>query len=356
MDDTGVGRRNVLAVAGTGLASVLAGCAAPRVERTMEGSSSSEFEYDGDIADESIYTQIYDAIIDSVAQIRAFGVESPIDGGEGQGQGSGFLVDLERSGAYLVTNEHVVAGADAIEIQYINGDWTGARVVGTDYYSDLAVLEVSHVPADAVPLSLSEQLPVVGQEVLALGTPFGLEGSLSQGIVSGINRSVDAPGREFSFSNVVQTDAALNPGNSGGPLVDLDGEIVGVVNAGGGENIGFAISAALSRRVVPALVEDGSYDHSYLGIGYAPVTRRVAEENGLDEVAGVIVSRVSPNSPSSGVLESGDVISEIDGEPIPDRHALGTYLALETSPGDEIPIELWRNGRETTETLTLGSR
>ncbi|WP_459885355.1 S1C family serine protease [Halostagnicola bangensis] len=356
MDDTRVGRRKFLAVAGSGLAGVVAGCAAPRAERTMEGSSSSEFEFDGDPTDESIYTQVYDAIIDSVAQIRAFGVESPIDGSEGQGQGSGFLVDLEGESAYIVTNEHVVAGADAIEIQYINGDWTGARVVGTDYYSDLAALEVSHVPEGAVPLSLSEQPPVVGQEVLAVGSPFGLEGSLSQGIVSGVNRSVDAPGREFSFSNVVQTDAAVNPGNSGGPLADLDGEILGVINAGGGENIGYAISAALSRRVVPALIEDGAYDHSFLGIGHAPVTRTFAEENGLDEVAGVIVTGVSPGSPSSGVLESGDVISRIDGEPIPDRHALGTHLALETSPGDEIAIGLWRNGRETTSSVTLGSR
>lgn len=351
-----VTRRRYLAVAATGVAGVAAGCAAPQSNQTMEGSSSNEFEISGDLADESAYTQVYDAIIDSIAQIRAHGVESPVSNREGSGQGSGFLVALEERGEYVVTNEHVVSGADEVEIRYTNGDWTTPTVVGTDSYSDLAVLEVSHAPADAVALSLSEQTPVVGQEVLAVGAPFGLEGSVSQGIVSGVNRSVDVSYRQFSFPNVVQTDAAVNPGNSGGPLVDLEGRAIGVVNAGGGDNIGFAISAALARRVVPALAEDGTYEHSYLGIGYREVTRTVAEEYDLEEVAGVLVSGVDPNGPAADELEGEDVIYEIDGESIPDRHALSTSLALETSPGDDIDIGCWRDGQETTVTVTLGAR
>ncbi|AHF98956.1 serine protease [Halostagnicola larsenii XH-48] len=351
-----VTRRRYLAAAATALTGVAAGCAAPQSNQTMEGNSSNELEIAGDLADESAYTQVYDAIIDSIAQIRAHSVESPVSSREGSGQGSGFLVALSERGEYVVTNEHVVSGADEVEIRYTNGDWTTPTVVGTDSYSDLAVLEVSHVPEDAVALSLSEQTPVVGQEVLVVGAPFGLEGSVSQGIVSGVNRSVDVSYRQFSFPNVIQTDAAVNPGNSGGPLVDLEGRAIGVVNAGGGDNIGFAISAALARRVVPALAEDGTYEHSYLGIGHREVTRTIAEEYGLEEVAGVLVSAVDSNGPAAGELERGDIITEIDEEPIPDRHALGTYLALETSPGDEVGIECWRDGQETTVTVTLGSR
>ncbi|SFS73053.1 S1C family serine protease [Halostagnicola kamekurae] len=351
-----VTRRRYLAAAATGITGVVAGCAAPQSESSVPGSSSTELEVDGDLAGESAYTQVYDAVIDSIAQVRAYGVESPRRLGEGTGQGSGFLVALEQDGAYLITNEHVVSGADSVEIQYIGGDWTTATIAGTDYYSDLAVLAVDHVPDDAVSLPLSEQTPVVGQQVLAIGAPYGLEGSVSQGIVSGVNRSVDVSYRRFPFPNAIQTDAAVNPGNSGGPLVDLEGRAIGVVNAGGGDNIGFAISAALARRVVPALADDGVYEHSYLGISYREVTRAVVEEYGLEEASGVLVSSVDPNGPADDELERGDVIYELDGEPIPDRHALGTYLALETRPGDEVGIEFWRDGQERTVTVTLGSR
>ncbi len=272
---------------------------------------------------------------------------------------------------HIVTNDHVVAGGEEVDLQYINGDWTGTRLVGTDHFSDLAVLEVDHVPDAATPLSLSNERPVVGQEVLAIGNPYGLEGSMSQGIVSGIERSVNAPDRRFSFPDVVQTDAAVNPGNSGGPLVDLDGNVIGVVHAGGGNNIGFAISAALADRVIPGLIADGEYKHSYLGIGLLSVDRIVAEENDLEAATGIAVTDIVSGGPADGVLQGatgtverrgepipvgGDVIFEIDGEPIPDRHALATHLALETSPGETIDIRLWRDGTETTESLTLDAR
>ncbi|MFC4436697.1 MULTISPECIES: S1C family serine protease [Natrialbaceae] len=366
MDQYRPGRRELLATAGAAVTGLVAGCAEPRTDSSIEGSSSHGINRENR-ADGSTYTEVYDALIDSVTQVRVFGIEDPITEEEGRGQGSGFLVE----GDYIVTNEHVVAGGEEIDLQYINGDWTSTRLVGTDVYSDLAVLEADHVPEAATPLGLASEYPVVGQEVVAIGNPLGLEGSMSTGIVSGVNRTVPAPHGGFSFSNVVQTDAAVNPGNSGGPLVDLDGEVIGVINAGGGNNIGFAISAALSRRVVPALVEEGEYEHAFMGIGLRTVDRLVAEENDLEEATGVIVTETISGEPAEGVLEGsdrtvrrrgeeipvgGDVILAIDGEPIPDRHALSTHLALETSPGDTIAVEIRRDRREETVELALGTR
>jgi len=366
MDDSRLDRRSFLAAASAGLASVAAGCLEPRADDSIEGNSSHEIDR-GALADGSAFTDLYEAIIDSVTQIRVFGLRDPTTGAEGRGQGSGFVYDDR----HIVTNDHVIGNGTAADLQYTNGDWTGATLVGRDYHSDLAVLEADHVPKTASPLSLTEKRPVVGQEVAAVGNPYGLNGSMSSGIVSGVNRTLDLPDRQFSYPNVIQTDAAVNPGNSGGPLVDLDGAVAGVINSGGGDNIGFAISAALTERVVPALIDSGSYDHSYLGIGLHPVDRLVAEANDLEAASGVIVTGIVDGSAADGVLESatgaverrgepipvgGDVIRTFDGDPIPDRHALSTYLALETSPGDALDIGLRRNGRAITRTLTLDAR
>jgi serine protease Do len=366
MDQHRPGRRELLVAAGAVAAGFAAGCAEPRTDSSIEGSSAHTIDRENR-AEGSAYTDVYDAVIDSVTQVRVFGIESPDLDGEGRGQGSGFLVE----GDYIVTNEHVVAGGEEIDLQYINGDWTSTTLLGTDVHSDLAVLEADRVPDEATPLGLAAEHPVVGQEVLAVGNPYGLEGSMSAGIVSGVDRTVPAPEQEFSFSNVIQTDAAVNPGNSGGPLVDLDGTVAGVVNAGGGNNIGFAISAALTHRVVPALVEDGEYEHAYLGIQLRTVDRLVAEENDLAEATGVVVVDTEPNGAADGVLQGaerfverrgesvpvgGDVIRAIDGDPIPDRHALSTYLALETSPDERVDVDVFRDGTRETIGLSLGTR
>lgn len=362
MDETNLNRRRFLATTGTGLLGASAGCASPRTI----AQQVVEIDQD-DRADGSVYTDVYEQTIDSVTFLRVSGIENPFSDEPGQGQGSGFLYDEN----HVVTNEHVVYGGDEVDVRFTNGEWAGTEVVGTDFYSDLAVLEVDTTPEDVDPLPMAEQMPVTGQEVLAIGNPFGLEGSMSQGIVSGVDRSLQMPGRSFSFPNVVQTDAGINPGNSGGPLVNLDGEVVGVINAGGGDNIGFAISSALIRRVAPALIENGEYHHSYMGISLETVDPRIAEANDLPEANGIIVATVEPNGPADGVLQGsddearrngeaipigGDVILEMDGEPIPDRHALSTFLALSTSPGDTIPVDVYRDGERETVELTLGAR
>ncbi|QLG50303.1 S1C family serine protease [Natrinema halophilum] len=366
MNDSRLDRRSFLAVASAGLAGAVAGCSEPQADRSIEGGSSYNIDRDN-LAKGSAFTDLYNAIIESVTQVRVFGIQNTETGTEGRGQGSGFLYD----DSHVITNDHVIANGTAADLQYITGDWTGTTLVGRDYYSDLAVLEVDHVPDSAEPLSFTDQRPVVGQQVAAIGNPYGLEGSMSAGIVSGVDRTLQLPQRQFSYPNVIQTDAAVNPGNSGGPLVDLRGSVVGVINSGGGDNIGFAISAALAERVVPSLIESGSYEHSYMGIGLRTVDRLIAEANDLAEATGVMVTAVVNDSAADGVLRpasrsvqrrgesipvGGDVILELNGNSIPDRHALSTFLALETSPGETLTVRLRRDGQSITRELTLDAR
>ncbi|MGQ3413250.1 S1C family serine protease [Natrinema sp. LN54] len=307
----------------------------------------------------SEYAAVYRDTIDSVVLVTVTGTSGPGTGGGGLG--TGFVIDDE----YVLTNNHVVEAAreGGIELQFSNEEWRAASIVGTDAYSDLAVLRVEDMPEVASGLSLAESEPIIGQEVLAIGNPLGLDASVSQGIVSGTGRSLPSP-TGFSIPAAIQTDAPINPGNSGGPLVSLEGEVLGVVFAGAGQTIGFAISAALANRVVPALIEDGSYDHAYLGVGVQPVGPEIAAEIGLEEATGVLVMEVVPDGPADGTLQpasttrpgSGDVIVAIDGQAIPNQPALSSYLALETSPGDTIELEIVRDGEHQTVEVTLEER
>lgn len=324
-----------------------------------ETADSNATAGDGNDID-SPYTETYRNSIDSVVLVTVSGTGSAPGGGSG-GLGSGFVIDDQ----HLVTNNHVVASAsdDGIEVQFSNEEWRAASIVGTDIYSDLAVLRVEDMPDIATGLSFLESKPVIGQEALAIGNPLGLDASVSQGIVSGIDRSLPSP-TGFSIPAAIQTDAPINPGNSGGPLVSLEGEVLGVVFAGAGQTIGFAIAAVLANRVVPTLIEDGTYEHPYMGIGVQPVGPAIADEIGLEEATGVLVMEVVPNSPADGVLEpgrtgqpgSGDVIVAIDGTEIPTQEQLSSYLALETSPGDTIKLEVVRDGDRQSVELTLAER
>lgn len=196
------------------------------------------------------FSALYDRSIDSVVSV---GVETP----RAAGEGSGFVYELSGSTGYVVTNQHVVEGATRLRVQFNRGQWRRATVVGTAPRSDLAVLRVRNVPNYVDTLPVAKQQAEPGQSVAALGSPLGLQGTITQGVVSGVNRTL--PSRHGStISGVVQTDAAINPGNSGGPLVNCRGRVVGVNTAGivGGENLGFAISARMLRKTVPPLVDD----------------------------------------------------------------------------------------------------
>ena len=310
---------------------------------------------------EHTYERLYRETIPSVVSVYV----TPDDRSQWGGSGSGFVYD----DTHLVTNEHVVGDANEVDLRFSEGDWRVGRVVGTDPYTDLAVLVVDDLPEYANPLTLAEANPEPGVPVAALGNPMGLDGSISAGIVSGSSRSMPT-GNGFAMPDTVQTDAPINPGNSGGPLVTTDGEVVGVNRAKTGDNIGFAVSAEVVRRVVPDLIRDGRVAHSYLRVKTLDVSPTVAEANGLSETGGVLVVDVS-RGPASGVLRGcrdtrrvrgrdvprgGDVITAIDGAPVDSHEALMRHLLVETRPGESVTVDLVRNGHERTETLTLAER
>ncbi|MEY7850852.1 S1C family serine protease [Natrarchaeobius sp. A-rgal3] len=311
--------------------------------------------------DETGYTSLYEEAIGDVVLVTIPGEE-----GAPGGIGSGFVLE---SGDVL-TNHHVAGGVDEAELQFTDETWRTGTVVGSDVHSDLAVVSVDDVPDVVSGLSLSEAEPEIGQEVLALGNPLGLDASISQGIVSGTDRSLPSP-TGFAIPAAIQTDAPVNPGNSGGPLISLEGDVLGVVFAGAGQTIGFAISALLADRVVPSLVSEGEYEHPYMGVGVDPVGPQVAEANDLEEAGGVLVTEVVPDAPADGVLEpatdtttidgelvrtGGDVIMAIGDREIPNQDLLSSTLALETSPGETVEIEVVRDGERGTVELTLASR
>ena len=354
-------RRRVLAAAGSVLAAGAAGCATLAPDnRTAppptpdEGDDPERTPLEG-----SAYTEVYRQVVDSVAAVR---VQLP----DGTSGGTAWMYDDN----HVVTNEHVVDGGETYSLWFHEDGWREATVVATDVYSDLAVLRPRDAPDDATPIPLVEQEPPVGTRVLAIGNPFGFSGSVTAGIISGVDRTLPAP-KGFSIADAIQTDAAVNPGNSGGPLITLDGDVVGVINSGGGDNIGFAISAALTSRVVPSLIRTGGYEHSYMGVRLGDVIPPIVEANDLQVRRGVYVSDVLPGTPSEGVLQGstgerqvngqpapvgGDVIIRMGDVAIPTRQDLSAFLALETSPGDTIDVGIIRDGRRRTVQLTLGQR
>jgi S1-C subfamily serine protease len=361
-------RRRLLGVLAAGCAG-LAGCSVGSPEssesaddRTPAGTVDEQFEsYATDTtAGGSAYSDVYEQVADSVAAVR---VRQQFGSGA---SGTAWVYDEN----HLVTNEHVVSDAADVSVWFDGSGWQSAEVVATDVYSDLAVIRVDDRPDSAQPLSLAQEEPPIGTEVIAVGNPFGLSGSVSAGIVSGQDRTLPAA-NGFSIPDAVQTDAAVNPGNSGGPLVALNGRVVGVVNSGGGDNIGFGISAAMVQQVVPALITDGEYDHTYMGVRLRGVTPPIAEANDLPFSWGVYIAEVVDDGPSDGVLQGstgettvggqsidtgGDVVYRMGGADIPTQQALSSYLALETSPGDTVSVDVIRDGDSESVSLTLGER
>ncbi|MGM0398820.1 MAG: S1C family serine protease [Halobacteriota archaeon] len=304
------------------------------------------------------YERLYEQSIDSVVKIT-------VTAEAGSSQGSGFVYD----DSHIVTNEHVVESVDEVGVQFADGSHRTATVVGVDAYTDLAVIRVPDMPDSARPLPTAATDPRPGEPVVALGAPFGLEGTITHGIVSGVNRSMQVEGG-FAIPDTVQTDAPINPGNSGGPLVSSDGTVVGVNRAKGGDNVGFAISAAVVDRVVPALIADGEYEHAYMGIRSVPVTPQLADVNDLDRAYGVMIVETDSSGPSESVFQvaetrdvdgvtyptGGDVIVGIGGQEIHTSQQLSRYLLLHTSPGETVSVTVIRDGERETVEVTLDRR
>jgi 2-alkenal reductase len=290
------------------------------------------------------------------------------------GSGSGFVYGGD---GYIVTNSHVVESGRNIEVVFSSGDRLRADVIGSDADSDLAVLKVDQLPdgVAALPLAEADTLQV-GQFVVAIGNPFGEQGSMSLGIVSGLGRSLRSQrgttsGSSYSLPEVIQTDAPINPGNSGGPLLNLDGEVVGINSAiatttGENSGVGFSIPVSAVRRIVPSLIQDGEYVYPYMGAAFDDeVSLDEQSSYGLSQTQGAYVVSVTSGSPAAaaGLIAAnansgrgGDLIVAIDGQAINDFSDLNSYLVFHTAVGQTIQITVLRNGERIILPLTLRSR
>ena len=319
---------------------------------------------------------LYQQVLPGVVAIRT-----------GQSLGSGFMFD---SDGHVVTNQHVVEGASQVEVSFASGFKAYGTVIGADVDADIAVVKVD-APADQIhPLAIGDSNTLnVGEQVVAIGNPFGLDGTMTLGIISGLGRTQFAHadpdgGGMFSTADIIQTDAAINPGNSGGPLFNLQGEVVGVnqsirtdtfngvtgnaINSG----VGFSISINLVKRIVPYLIRDGSYEYPYLGISSdADLSLAEIEALGLNTYTGAYVTQVTPGGPAdqagirggtqptnldSRLQAGGDVITAIDGQPISTFDQLLGYLTTNKSPGDIVVLTVLRDGQTMDVTVTLGAR
>lgn len=351
-------RRAFLASAAT-LTAGLAGCAAtpPQNVPTEEPQAEPTPELPRDM--EQAYAAVYRDTIDSVGLVRVSGPGT-------SSQGSGFVYGDN----HLVTNEHVVDGGSSFQVEFREGEWSEAELLGVDAYSDLAILDMVDRPVDATPLEFVDEPHPTGTPVMALGAPFGLSQTVTSGIISGRERALPAESG-FQVPDAIQTDAAVNPGNSGGPLLDLNGDVVGVVTAGGGDNIGFAVSAAVCERVLPALLAEGEFAHPYMGVRLENVSPAIAAANDLESARGVMVVDTITDGPADGVLRpapdstvvdgrtvpiGGDVIVGMGYRETPSVAQVSRYLILETNPEDVLTVTVLRDGSRTTVDLELGRR
>jgi S1-C subfamily serine protease len=297
-----------------------------------------------------------------------------------QGLGSGFVYDME---GHIITNNHVVDGAKTVEVTFADEVTVPATVVGTDPGSDLAVIQVKVDPSELHPVTLgnSDQLQV-GQRAIAIGNPFGLEGSLTSGIISGMGRTLPASNSDFVIPNIIQTDAPINPGNSGGPLLNDQGEVIGVNSAivpstnsngqSGFLGIGFAIPVNIVKQEIPTLIAGKQFEHPWLGISGTTLGLDLAKAMNLSVQHGVLVVQVLNNSPASkaglhgsnqtvtfqgqDVPSGGDVITAIDNQPVNKFDDLLTYLTNNAKVGQQVTLKVLRNGQEQSIQLTLAAR
>ena len=291
-----------------------------------------------------------------------------------QGSGSGFVYDTQ---GHIVTNRHVAANSNQFEVVFANGDRQSARLVGEDADSDLAVLQVDSLPDGVQPLPLAEGDVQVGQLVIAIGNPFGEQGSLSLGVVSGLGRSLRSQrstvntGLAYSLPSVIQTDAPINPGNSGGPLLNLAGQVVGVNSAiastsGVNSGVGFSVPVIAVRQFVPDLISQGSHRYSYLGASFDDeIDLSDQQIYGVDRTSGAYLVSVSPNGPAAlaglrgadpNTGRGGDLVIAIDGRPVDNFGDLNSYLVFSTQPDQQIEMTVVRNGEEISVPVTLGER
>jgi 2-alkenal reductase len=313
-----------------------------------------------------------------------FGRGNPFGQGQGvqEALGSGFVWDTQ---GHIVTNNHVVEGASIINVTFASGATYSAKLVGADPNADLAVIKITAPAGELQPVSLADSTQVkVGQLAIAIGNPYGLSGTMTQGIISALSRTLPVGqdnasqfGGTYSIPDIIQTDAAINPGNSGGVLVDDQGQVIGVTSAiqsstNSNSGIGFVIPSAIVNRVVTSIVSTGAYQHPYMGITGATITNDMAAAMKLDaNQKGVLVIDVASGTPAEkaglrgsssqatisgqAVPVGGDVITAVDGQPVQRMEDLTSYLFNNTQAGQTVTLTLLRQGNEKTAELTLGA-
>ncbi|MBN1933638.1 MAG: trypsin-like peptidase domain-containing protein [Anaerolineae bacterium] len=288
--------------------------------------------------------------------------------------GSGFVYSKD---GYIVTNHHVVSAGQSYEVVFANGERQRAELIGSDADSDLAVLKVDALPDGVTPLSLADADQIqVGQFAVAIGNPFGEQGSMSLGIVSGLGRSLPSQrattgGSTYSLPQVIQTDAPINPGNSGGPLLNLDGEVIGLNAAiasttGANSGVGFSIPVAAIARIVPGLIEDAKYTYPYIGASFdSEISLDEQAVYGVSQTQGAYVVSVTPGGPAdqAGLVAAnpqtghgGDLIVDMDGQAISSFSDLNEYLVFHAQVGQTIAITVLRGGEYVQLALVLGAR
>jgi 2-alkenal reductase len=318
---------------------------------------------------------LYEAVLPGVVAIRT-----------DTGLGSGFVFDQE---GHVITNNHVVDGSTTVEVDFFSGYKAHGTVLATEADADVAVIKVDAPAEEIHPLTIGDSSALhVGQSVVAIGNPFGLSGTMTLGIVSGLGRTQfahaapDSTGGFFSTADIIQTDAAINPGNSGGPLFNLNGEVVGInqsiltnTTTSTGEptnsGVGFSISINLVKRIVPVLIQTGTYKYPYLGVSSSSeMPLAVYEALGITNFKGAYVRNVTPGSPADqagikggdtptsleGWNAGGDIIIAIDGKQIDNFDQLLSQLVTTKSPGETATLTILRNGQQMDVTVTLGER
>ena len=335
--------KNALARTGSLLvAAVLGGLVAVGAGALADGDNSTPAAVTTTVTESSRPTsaglslnQIYQRNASAVVEIQA-----------GNASGTGFVID---SDGHVVTNEHVVSTAQTVEVRFAKGEEEQARVIATDRSSDLAVLEVDLAGHDVDPVELGPSADVeVGDPVYAIGNPFGLERSLTAGIVSAVDRAIEAP-NGFTINDAIQTDAPVNQGNSGGPLLDAAGNVIGVVSqiaseTGGNVGIGYAVPSDTVRSVADELLRDGEVERGYLGV-------RLSETDD-----GVTLGAVLDDEPAQAAgLQSGDLVLEVAGKPVESATDVSDAVAAR-KPGEKVELKVRRGDDERTFTVTLGTR
>ena len=304
--------------------------------------------------------ELFEKSESGVVRIDVDKINSSIETGS---LGSGFVFD---DLGHIITNAHVVESASSVTITFLDGSQYNAQIIGSDKFTDIAVIKVEEKPRYLHPLQMGDSSTLkVGEQVAAIGNPFGLSGSMTSGIVSQIGRLLPSQDTGFSIPNVIQTDAAINPGNSGGPLLNMVGQVMGIntaIQSGTGQSagIGFAVPSNTISKVVPVLIEEGKYSHPWIGISGQDIYPELAKVRDLDQSKGFLIVTVVPGSPAEmaglkGVSEiktigdkeypaDGDIIISVDGKEVRKISDILIHLQEEKSVGDEMILSVLRDG------------